>query len=170
MSRYQHISPFQPEPLDHSHTELRKADRASAALPGYVDPTAGRWGESVSSVRDVWVPNMKGGREFAVPIRASLSKPGAGRIKARSHLPANPHQECFLPSIVFFSYLQARSTAPTPTLHTGSCTLMGAGLNAPTSPRLSISPTSKGPTWCLLSLSDAGALRHRKDLVSTLGA
>lgn len=67
----------------------------------------------------MWVPNIKGEREFAVPIIASCSKPGAGRIKAQSHLPANPRQECFLPGIVFFSYLQARCTAPTLTLAQG---------------------------------------------------
>lgn len=46
--------------------------------------------------------SIKGDREFAVPIRASLSKPSAGRIKAQSHLPANPPpgmlplRHCFL--------------------------------------------------------------------------
>lgn len=62
-------------------------DRAEQSRPSgvFLPPT---WtapredvGEAVSSVRDVWVPNIKGDREFAVPLRASLSKPGAGRIK-----------------------------------------------------------------------------------------
>lgn len=164
--------PHQRKPLDppptHTHTELSKAEPLRPSLPMWT-PQLVDVGEAVSSVRDVWVPNIKGDREFAVPIRASLSKPGAGRIKAQGHLPANPRQECFLPSIVSFSSPQARRTAPTPTLCTGSRTLTLAGLDAPTSPRLSINPTSKGPTGCLLSCSDAGAPRQRKELVSHYG-
>lgn len=115
-------------------------------FPGCVNPTTGRCGGSFQHQRCVG-SSIKGDREFAVPIRASLSKPGAGRIKAQSHLPANPRQECFLSGIVFFSSLQARSAAPTPTLCTGSHTLVLAGLDTPTSPTLSINPTSKGPTY-----------------------
>lgn len=108
------------------------------------DSTTGRCRGRVFSVRDVWVPNIKGDREFAVPIRASHSKPGARRIKAQSHLPANPGQECFLSGIVFFSYLQARCTAPTPTLRTGSHTPTLTGLDAPPFPDCPSTPLQRG--------------------------
>lgn len=101
MSRYQHFSCIPPasRPLPHG------AEQSGPSAASHVDSTTGRWGAGggvfpVSGA--MWVPNIKGDREFAVPIRASRSKPGARRIKARSHLPANPRQECFLPSIVFF--------------------------------------------------------------------
>lgn len=159
-------SPQPSQPLDHG------AEQSRPSAASHMDSTIGRWGAgvSVSSVRDVWVPNIKGEREFAVPIIASCSKPGAGRIKAQSHLPANPRQECFLPGIVFFSYLQARCTAPTLTLRTGSHTPTLAGLDAPPSPDCPSTLTSKGLSQCLLSCSDAGALGQRKGLVSTLEA
>lgn len=166
MSRYQYFSATQPasRPLPHGGEQ----SRPSAVFQ--VDSTTGRCRGNVFSVRDVWVPNIKGEREFSVPIRASRGKPGARRIKAQSHLPANPSQECFLQSIVFYSYLQARCTAPTPdTAHRVPHPQAGRS-GRPTFPRLSINPTSKGPSWCLLPCSDAGALGQRKGLASTLEA
>lgn len=138
--------PHQTRASDHSPMASSKADPL-LPFPGCVNLTTGRCGESCFQQQRCVGSSIKGDREFAVPIRASLSKPGAGRIKAQSHLPANPRQECFLSGIVFFSSLQARSAAPTPTRRTGSRTLVLAGLDTPTSPRLSINPTSKGPTY-----------------------
>lgn len=110
----EHMSPRS----DHSPLASSKADPLMP-FPGYVNPTTGRCGGSCFQHQRCVGSSIKGDREFAVPIRASLSKPGARRIKAQSHLPANPRQECFLSGIVFFSSLQARSAAPTPTLCTG---------------------------------------------------
>lgn len=135
------LPPVQPVP----RPLLHGAEQSRPSAPSHVDSTTGRRVlGGVSSVRDVWVPNIKGDREFAVPIIASCSKPGAGRIKAQSHLPANPRQECFLPGIVFFSYLQARCTAPTLTLRTGSHTPTLAGLDAPPSPDCPSTPLQRG--------------------------
>lgn len=153
---------------DHSPLASRKANPLMH-FPGYVNPTTGRCGGSCFQHQRCVGSSIKGDREFAVPIRASLSKPGAGRIKAQSHLPANPRQECFLSGIVFFSSLQARSAAPTPTLCTGPApSHPRAGRSGhPNFPQTVHQPHFKGAD---LSRRDAGALRRRKDLVSTLRA
>lgn len=167
MSRYPHFSPIHPtsRPLPHG-AELSKPSVAS-----HVDSTMGRCRGSVSSVRALWVPNIKEDREFAVPIRASRSKPGAGRIKAQSHLPANPppgmlpprHCFLFLPTGKMYNSHSNIAAHRVPHPHAGRS-------GRPTFPILSINPTSKGLSQCLLSCTDAGALGQRKGLVSTLEA
>lgn len=81
---------------------------------------------------------------------------GGSKTRATSQL--IPRQECFLSGIVFFSSLQARSAAPTPTLCTGSRTL-GWQVWAPQLPRTVHQRHFKGADQ---SRRDADASRQRK--------